>query len=92
MLLKGQRIRSNEFFWGFFYYDDSDDGGDDVVGENEAEFEEQEIVPHKDKVNLSQKVKLLSQEQLGQIVKIIQDECPEAFKEVIGFFKNMILF
>lgn len=50
--------------------------------ENEGENEDQEEVPYKDKVNLSQKVKLLSHEQLGQVVKIIQDECPDAFKEV----------
>ena len=34
-------------------------------------------------------MKQLSQEQLGHIVKIIQEECPEAFKEVeIYFFSN----
>jgi len=42
-------------------------------------------VPYKDKLSLSQKVKQLSQEQLGHIVKIIQEECPEAFKEVRSF-------
>ena len=47
------------------------------------------MVPYKDKVNLSQKVKQLSQEQLGIIVKIIQDECPEAFKEVFFHFSKI---
>ena len=56
--------------------------GNDMDGD-ENDFE---TVPYKEKINLSQKVKLLSQEQLGAIVKIIQDECPEAFKEVLYNF------
>ena len=61
--------------------------GNDMDGD-ENDFE---TVPYKEKINLSQKVKLLSQEQLGAIVKIIQDECPEAFKEVLYYFLGIIV-
>lgn len=60
-----------------------DDEVNDYGNENDGELEDKDAVPYKDKISLSQKVKFLSQEQLGLIVKIIQDECPDAFKEVI---------
>jgi len=44
--------------------------------------EDDEAISYQDKIKLTQKVKGLSQEQLGNIVKIIQDECPNAWKEI----------
>eukprot|EP01017_Pseudomicrothorax_dubius_P013077 TRINITY_DN1563_c0_g1_i2.p1 TRINITY_DN1563_c0_g1~~TRINITY_DN1563_c0_g1_i2.p1 ORF type:complete len:234 (-),score=46.53 TRINITY_DN1563_c0_g1_i2:112-813(-) len=49
-----------------------DIGGDDIG----------ETIPYAEKIRLSNMVKSLTQEQLGQVVKIIQEEAPSAFKEI----------
>eukprot|EP01016_Furgasonia_blochmanni_P018387 TRINITY_DN2089_c0_g1_i2.p1 TRINITY_DN2089_c0_g1~~TRINITY_DN2089_c0_g1_i2.p1 ORF type:complete len:260 (+),score=43.15 TRINITY_DN2089_c0_g1_i2:80-859(+) len=58
--------------------------GDDLrdLDDSGGEFDDGDSVSYQDKVKLSQKAKKLTQEQLGQVVKIIQEECSNAFKEV----------
>lgn len=48
------------------------------------EFDDEDFdeVPYNDKLNLSQSIKLLTQEQLGEIVKLISEEATKAYKEV----------
>jgi len=58
------------------------DSGDDGRDDSGNEIEENDSISHTEKMKLTQKVKNLSQEQLGNVVKIIQDECPTAWKEV----------
>jgi len=45
------------------------------------QLEEHEEVPYQEKVRISQKVKELNQEQLGEVVARIKGNCPQAFKE-----------
>lgn len=38
-------------------------------------------VAHNEKVRVSQKIQNLSQESLGELVRMIEENCPQAFKE-----------
>lgn len=38
-------------------------------------------VPYQDKVRISQKVKHLTKEKLGELVELIRSQAPKAFKE-----------
>jgi len=51
-------------------------------GGRDSGDEDEENITYQEKIKLTQKVKGLTQEQLGNIVKIIQEECPSAWKEV----------
>jgi len=51
-------------------------------GDKDSGDEDDEAISYQEKIKLTQKVKGLSQEQLGNIVKIIQEESPTAWKEV----------
>ena len=38
-------------------------------------------MPYKERVRISQSVKYLGQDQLGNLVKLIEEKCPQAYKE-----------
>lgn len=38
-------------------------------------------VPYSDKVRISQKVRYLSKEKLGELVALIRENCPKAFRD-----------
>jgi len=65
-----------------FFKGGKKDSGDDGKDGSADEVDDADGVTHQEKQKLTNKVKLLSQEQLGNIVKIIQEECPNAWKEV----------
>ena len=44
------------------------------------ELQDGEEVSYSDKLRFSQRIKNLSQEDLGKIVSILQSSCPDAFK------------
>mmetsp|Transcript_49382 Transcript_49382/g.56883 ORF Transcript_49382/g.56883 Transcript_49382/m.56883 type:complete len:232 (+) Transcript_49382:31-726(+) len=55
---------------------------DDRMDESGNENDDDEPIDPPSKIRLAQRVKNLSQEQLGNIVTMIQEECPSAWKEV----------
>mmetsp|Transcript_13452 Transcript_13452/g.15418 ORF Transcript_13452/g.15418 Transcript_13452/m.15418 type:complete len:233 (-) Transcript_13452:65-763(-) len=55
---------------------------DDKMEDSANEADEDDGVNQQSKLRLTQRVKNLSQEQLGNIVKIIQEESPSAWKEI----------
>lgn len=47
-------------------------------------MQDAEEVTYQEKVRFSQRIKTLTQEDLGKIVQMIQAQCPDAFKELEG--------
>ena len=39
-------------------------------------------VPYEQKLDFSKKVLLLNEQQMGEVVKMVEDNCPAAFKQL----------
>jgi hypothetical protein len=53
-----------------------------VGPEASVDYEEEEGISYSDKLRLSNSVKSLNQEQLGEVVNIIMADCSDAYREV----------
>eukprot|EP01016_Furgasonia_blochmanni_P018375 TRINITY_DN2088_c0_g1_i11.p1 TRINITY_DN2088_c0_g1~~TRINITY_DN2088_c0_g1_i11.p1 ORF type:complete len:217 (-),score=60.93 TRINITY_DN2088_c0_g1_i11:773-1423(-) len=50
-------------------------------GQNDAEFDDPSGILFEEQVKFSQKIKKLNQDELVNLIKIIQDNCPQSLKE-----------
>lgn len=53
--------------------------------------EEPEEIPHSEKNRFSQRMKQITQQELAQIVGLLQENCPEAFKDIGGNRSQIVI-